>query len=90
MLPNRECLCGNQGQRPERVGEADAERQGCSHTLYSGLFACLIAVRVCASAQHAGGLFARCHCVAMFVYGRVCVHACVCLSSVWKVLLSTG
>lgn len=56
VLPNRECLCGIQGKRLERVGEADAERQGCSHTFYSGLFACLIAVCVCVPAAHAGGL----------------------------------
>lgn len=33
------------------MGEADEERQGCSHTFCSDLFACLIAVRVCVCLQ---------------------------------------
>lgn len=75
------------------MGEADVERQGCSHTFYSGLFACLIAVCVRVPAEHAGGLM---HdvivwlCLCMAVCACVFVHTCVCLSSVWKVLLSTG
>lgn len=31
---------------------------------------------MCVLAEHAGGLNARCHCVAMFVYACVC--ACIC------------
>ncbi len=55
------------------MGEADVERQGCSHTFYSGLFACLIAVCVCVPAEHAGGLM---HDVPM---GAMCVYDCACM-----------
>lgn len=70
VLPNRECLCGIQGQRLERVGEADAERQGCSST---GLFACLIALRM----YRAGGLMHHVTvCICVFVHVCICTTVC--------------
>lgn len=83
MLPNGECLCGFQRQRLERVGEAEAERQGCSHTFYSGLFACLIAVCMCVcacrSCRWAFCTMSLNGCVCVWLYVHMVLCACVCV-----------
>lgn len=58
----------------ERVGEADAERRGCSHIFCSGLLARLMAVCVCVCRAHRWG-YARCNYTTMCM--SVCLYACM-------------